>query len=55
MCCTKAEPRTEEISEKIREMIPNCCEIIKVSLSPDLIVHTGPSLIGMVTQPVLAL
>lgn len=55
MCCTKAEPRTEELSEKIREMIPNCREIVKVGLSPDLVVHTGPSLIGMAAQPVLTL
>ena len=55
VCCTKAEPRTEELSEKIREMIPNCREIVKASLSPDLVVHTGPSLIGMAAQPVLTL
>ena len=55
VCCTKAEPRTEELSEKIREMIPNCREIVKVGLSPDLVVHTGPSLIGMAAQPVLTL
>ena len=54
MCCTKAEPRVEELMQKIRELIPNCIEIVKTELTPDLVVHAGPSLVGMVVQPLNA-
>ena len=52
VCCTKAEPRFEELMQKIRELIPNCIEIVKTELTPDLVVHAGPSLVGMVVQPI---
>lgn len=50
----KAEPRMEELVQKIRELIPNCIEIVKTELTPDLVVHAGPSLVGMVVQPLNA-
>ena len=54
VCCTKAEPRVEELMQKIRELIPNCIEIVKTELTPNLVVHAGPSLVGMVVQPLNA-
>lgn len=52
-CCTKAENRLDEIAARMRETIPNVVDVIKSGISPDLIVHTGPSLVGMAVQPVL--
>lgn len=52
VCCTKAEDRLEELAEKIQAAIPNVAEVIKSGISPDLIVHTGPSLVGMAIMPV---
>ena len=46
--------RVEELMQKIRELIPNCIEIVKTELTPDLVVHAGPSLVGMVVQPLNA-
>ncbi len=54
VCCTKAEPRMEELAGRIRETVSNCVDVILSELSPDLIVHTGPSLVGMAVQPVEA-
>ena len=51
VCCTKAEDRLEELSERIRETIPNVAGIVTSGISPDLIVHTGASLVGMAIQP----
>ncbi len=53
VCCTKAEDRLDEIAAKMRATIPNVADVIKSGISPDLVVHTGPSLVGMAVQPVL--
>lgn len=53
VCCTKAEDRLDEIAAKMRATIPNMADVIKSGISPDLVVHTGPSLVGMAVQPVL--
>ena len=54
VCCTKAEDRLDEIADKMRATIPNLVDVVKSGISPDLIVHTGPSLVGMAVQPYLA-
>lgn len=51
VCCTKAEDRLEKLSSKIRETIPNVADVVTSGISPDLIVHTGASLVGMAVQP----
>ncbi len=51
VCCTKAEDRLEELSSRIRETIPNVVDVVESGISPDLIVHTGASLVGMAVQP----
>ena len=53
VCCTKAEDRLDDIAERMRATIPNVVDVIKSGISPDLIVHTGPSLVGMAVQPVV--
>ena len=54
VCCTKAEDRLDEIADKMRQTIPNVVDVIKSGISPDLIVHTGASLVGMAVQPALS-
>ena len=51
VCCTKAEDRLGELSARIRETIPNVMDVVESGISPDLIVHTGASLVGMAVQP----
>ena len=51
VCCTKAEDRLGELSARIRETIPNVVDVVESGVSPDLIVHTGASLVGMAVQP----
>lgn len=51
VCCTKAEDRLGELSARIRETIPNVVDVVESGISPDLIVHTGASLVGMAVQP----
>lgn len=51
VCCTKAEDRLEELSTRIRETVPNVTDVVTSGISPDLIVHTGASLVGMAVQP----
>lgn len=53
VCCTKAEDMLSELSARIRETVPNVVDVIESGISPDLIVHTGPSLVGMAVQPVV--
>ena len=53
VCCTKAEDRLDEIAAKMRATIPNVVDVIESGISPDLIVHTGPNLVGMAVQPAL--
>lgn len=53
VCCTKAEDLLDELAGRIRETVPNVVDVILSGISPDLIVHTGPSLVGMAVQPVL--
>ena len=51
VCCTKAEDRLDKLTAKIRETIPNVVDVVRSGISPDLIVHTGASLVGMAVQP----
>lgn len=53
VCCTKAEDRLEEFAQRIRENIPNVSDIVLSGISPDLIVHTGPNLVGLIVSPEL--
>lgn len=51
--CTKAEDHTEEFMERIRNEVPNAVDVVSCGISPDLIVHAGPNLVGMAVQPAL--
>ncbi|MFD1425940.1 DegV family protein with EDD domain [Kroppenstedtia sanguinis] len=46
----KAEKEAEALKEKLKES-ENICELYVSSISPALVVHTGPGLLGLVIQP----
>ena len=51
ICCSEADDCLDELEERVRREVPNVVEVIRSGLSPDLIVHTGPDLVGMGVQP----
>lgn len=51
ICCSAADDCLDELEERMRREVPNVGEVIRSGLSPDLIVHTGPDLVGMGVQP----
>ena len=51
ICCSEADDCLDELEERVRREVPNVGEVIRSGLSPDLIVHTGPDLVGMGVQP----
>lgn len=48
---TGDDPMLERYLVQLQEKVGNSCGLIRTVLSPDLLVHTGPSLIGMAVQP----
>ena len=51
ICCSDADDLFDQLEKELRAEIDNISEIIRSGLSPDLIVHTGPDLIGLGIQP----
>ena len=51
ICCSDADDLFDQLETELRASIDNIAEIIRSGLSPDLIVHTGPDLIGLGIQP----
>lgn len=50
--CTSMGPQQMEAAVRmVRDAIPNIGELVQTGLSADLIVHTGPDLMGMGMQP----
>lgn len=47
----RAEKEAEALKEKFKDL-ENVCELYISSISPALVVHTGPGLLGLVVQPV---
>jgi DegV family protein with EDD domain len=47
ICCSEKDAPFDELEAQLREKIPNLAYLIKTGISPDLIVHTGPTLVGM--------
>ena len=45
--CTYDPALREELAGRLRERIGNAVEILQTGLSADLLVHTGPTLVGM--------
>ncbi len=51
ICCSDADDLFDQLETELRASIDNISEVIRSGLSPDLIVHTGPDLIGLGIQP----
>lgn len=51
ICCTKDDDLFDELESQLRAEIDNIVEVVRSGLSADLIVHTGPDLIGIGIQP----
>lgn len=45
--CTYEDALREELAARVRERIGNAIEVLETPISPDLLVHTGPTLVGM--------
>ena len=56
LACASAtgdDPMFERYVTLLQEKVGNACGLIRSRLSPDLLVHTGPTLIGMAVQPAM--
>ena len=53
ICCSSAEPLFDWIEQRMEGVFPPVVELIRCDISPDLVVHTGPSLVGMFVRPAL--
>ena len=51
ICCTDACNMFDQLETTLREQIDNICEVVRSGLSPDLVVHTGPDMVGLGIQP----
>ena len=51
ICCTDACNMFDQLETTLREQISNICEVVRSGLSPDLVVHTGPDMVGLGIQP----
>lgn len=51
VACTAASECFAEMEHLLREKVPNVAEIVRAGISPALLVHTGPMLVGMAVQP----
>lgn len=45
--CTYEDALREELAARVRGRIGNAIEVLETPISPDLLVHTGPTLVGM--------
>ncbi|MGN0286387.1 MAG: DegV family protein [Atopobiaceae bacterium] len=51
VCTSMGAQQMAEATQMLRDAIPNIGELVQSGLSADLIVHTGPDLMGMGVQP----
>lgn len=51
ICCTDASDMFERLEERVRNEIGNIRVVVRSGLSADLVVHTGPELVGLGIQP----
>lgn len=45
--CTYEDALREELAARVRGRVGNAIEVLETPISPDLLVHTGPTLVGM--------
>lgn len=51
IACTTASECFSQMEQLLRDQVPNVAEIVRAGISPALLVHTGPELVGMAVQP----
>jgi DegV family protein with EDD domain len=52
ICCTNVLDVFDEMEEKLRAAVPNALpDIQRTLISPDLLIHTGPELVGVSVIP----
>lgn len=53
LCCSKeTEGDAEGLAQAVSAALPNAIELVRSGISADLLVHTGPALVGLACQPV---
>ncbi|MGI6230380.1 MAG: DegV family protein [Tractidigestivibacter sp.] len=52
LCCSDACQMFDELEAKVSRQVDNAVEFVRSGVSPDLLVHTGPYLVGIGIQPV---
>jgi DegV family protein with EDD domain len=53
ICCSDADNMFEQLEQRIRSEVAGIVEVVRSGLSADLIVHTGPDLVGLGIQPAI--
>ena len=51
ICCTDTCDLFDQLETTLRAQVGNICEVVRSGLSADLVVHTGPDMIGLGVQP----
>ena len=51
ICCSDSSNLFDRLERDVRSSIHNVVDIVRSGLSADLIVHTGPDLVGLGIQP----
>lgn len=52
ICCSASCNEFDRIERDVRRQMDNVVEVMRSGISPDLLVHTGPDLVGLVVQAV---
>lgn len=50
ICCFENDALFAQLEDALRRQIDNVVEVVRSSVSPDLLVHTGPTLVGVAVQ-----
>ena len=52
ICCSSACDMFDELEERVLAQVDNAVEVIRSGISADLLVHTGPEIVGIAIQGV---
>lgn len=51
ICCSDAQRQFEQLEQRLRTEVHNVVDVVRSGISADLVVHTGPDLVGLGIQP----
>lgn len=51
ICSSMGKETLDELEAAVRAEVPNLLEVVRSGISPDLVVHTGPDMVGMGVVP----